>query len=233
MHLIEFEWVRCIDGFRIGCTAEFADGLLEAASTRFELYRPTKFPALFQQFAGMPRSAEGMRDFANSFGLLTDLSRPSANTTYVGTLVYPLLEHHGALCSAISLFEAGDSLTLAQLYNRDRGRNSGFGQLRTELRPQPGGNVSLAFVPSSLIDFLWLQFALHIVSEAKLLRCEKCGLPFPVGTGTGRRETAKFCSNPCKVASFRKRRAAARLLEGSNQSQVTSAAAASAPGSCS
>ena len=169
MHLIEFEWVRCIDGFRLDRRPGFADGGLGAVSARFELYRPTKFPALFQQFADMPRSAEGMRDFANTFGLLESLGRPSARTTYVCTLVYPLLAHHSALCSAISLFEAGEAPTLAQLYNCDRGRNSGLGQLRTELRSQPNGKISLVFVPSSLIQFLWLQLALHIASEAKML----------------------------------------------------------------
>jgi hypothetical protein len=218
--MIEFEWERCIDGFRISYP-NGKDGALESASRRFERYRPTEFPALFQQFADMPRSAEGMRDFANGFGLLNGGARPPSKTTYAATLVYPLLTDHRALCAAITRFEAGEAVTLTQLYNRDRGGDKGLGQLRTELRSHPDGKISLVFVPSSLIEFLWFQFALHVASDAKLLRCERCGLPFPVGTRTGRRATARFCSNPCKVASFRKRHAAARALEGDRSGAPT------------
>jgi hypothetical protein len=218
MDLIDFEWQRCIDGFRIDHYDEepydlIRHGGLESASSRFERYRPTEFPALFQQFADMPHSTKGMGDFANRFGLL-EMGRvtPSIKHVTASTLVYPLLAHHRALCWAISRFEAGDGLALAHLYNEDR--DPGIGWLRTELRLQSSGKLSLVFVPSSLIQFLWLQFALHVASGAKLLRCERCNLPFPCGSGTGRRETAKFCSNRCKVASFRKRTAATELMKG-------------------
>jgi hypothetical protein len=217
MDLIEFEWERCIDGFRInyfdGDDPWDKYGGLESASSRFERYRPTEFPALFQQFADVPHSTEGMGDFANRFGLL-EMGRvtPSTKHTLASTLVYQILVHHRALRWAISRFEAGDGLALAHLYNENRDLD--IGRLRTELRPQSSGKISLVFVPFSLIQFLWLQFALHVTSGAKLLRCERCNLPFPCGSGTGRRETAKFCSNRCKVASFRKRNAATELMKG-------------------
>jgi hypothetical protein len=110
-----------------------------------------------------------------------------------------VLAHHAALCRAIDRFQAGDLSGLAQHYN------AGWGLLRTELRPQADDDVTVVFVPSSLIQFLWLQLALHAASNAKLRRCEHCSNPFRVGTGTGRRDTAKFCSNACKVAAFRQR----------------------------
>ena len=224
--LIEFEWVRCLTGYKIVATNPArkrpawthgkrvvtpprwtVDGApnaaLASAGTRFELYCPTEFPALFQRFADMPATAEGMRDFANRFGLLETPgnSRLSASITYEATVVGDVLAHHAALRWAVDLFGAGDSPGLAQYYN------AGWGQLRTQLRPQPDGKVTFVFMPSSLIQFLWIQFALHAASNAKLLRCERCGTPFRVGTGTRRRDTAKFCSNACKVAAFRARHA--------------------------
>ena len=131
-----------------------------------------------------------------------------------------MLAQRAAICRAIDLFEAGDSMELLANFN-----NEGWGRLRIELRFDPGRGLRLlppteeflnqyqrvahkltaVLVPASLIQFLWLQFALHAQSDAKLWRCEHCGDPFTVGSGTGRRETAKFCSNACKVAAFRTR----------------------------
>jgi len=167
---------------------------------QFELYRPTKFPALFQKFADLPATAVAMCDFVNEFGPLELAGgAPLAGRASISTDLGGVLAHHAALCRAFDLFQAGDPSGLAQRYN------VGWGQVRTELRPQPDGNLAVVFVPSSLIHFLWLQLALHAASNAKLLRCEHCGSAFRVGTGTRRRDTAKFCSNACKVAAFRER----------------------------
>src|SRR5262245_53237104 len=122
MDMVEFEWERCIDGFRIDYFDAEPDDLnkyggLESVSSRFERYRPTKFPALFQQFADVPHSTEGMGEFANRFGLLEMRLTTSTKHTFASTLVYPLLAHHRALRWAISRFEAGDGVALAHLYN--------------------------------------------------------------------------------------------------------------------
>ena len=42
-------------------------------------------------------------------------------------------------------------------------------------------------------------------SDTELISCEHCKSPYVVGTGTGRRNTAKYCSRKCKVAAFRAR----------------------------
>ena len=228
MELIDFAWVRCVDGdgFRIvprqkrarkppawtkdprvitlpRWTVEGApDAALATIGRRqFELYRPAHFPALYQKLADLPATATAMCDFFNQFGPLEfgGGGSPLAGLAYLATDLGGVLAHHAALCRAIDQFKVGDLSGVVQRYN------AGWGQLRTELRLQADGNVAVVFVPSSLIQFLWLQFALYAASDAKLLRCEQCGTPFLVGTGTGRRETAKFCSNACKVAAFRTR----------------------------
>jgi hypothetical protein len=231
MEMIDFEWLRCSPGgWQIvprrkparkppawtegpgvitlpRWTVEGAPdaSLATAGKRQFEPYRPTEFPALFQRFADMPATAEGMRDFYDTFGPLefgSNGDRASAGLNFIATDLGGVLAHHAALRRAIALFDTGDTSSLAQRYN------AGWGQLRTELRPQPSGKIALVFVPFSLIHFLWLQFALHTEHTGfgvKLFRCERCGVPFRVGTGTRRRDTAKFCSNACKVAAFRQR----------------------------
>jgi hypothetical protein len=142
-----------------------------------------------------------MCDFFNNFGPLelAGDGSPLAGLAYLATDLGGVLAHHAALCRVIDLFHAGDPSGLAQRYN------AGWGQLRTQLRPQVDGKVAVVFVPLNLIQFLWLQLALHAASNAKLLRCEHCSKPILVGTGTRRRDTAKFCSNACKLAAFRER----------------------------
>jgi len=235
MELIEFQWARCLDGYEVIQSrsvsveggrmiavahqepGELVSGVIVAKSERFEVFRPTEIPALFRRFADVPASAEGMRAFADKFGLLEGGDR---EILVRANAVEGMLVQRAAICRAIDLFEAGDSMEVLANFN-----NEGWGRLRIELRFDPSGGLRLlpptetylnqyqrvaykltaVLVPASLIQFLWLQFALHAQSDAKLWRCEHCGDPFTVGSGTGRRETAKFCSNACKVAAFRGR----------------------------
>jgi hypothetical protein len=196
MEMIEFEWSRCIDGYRISKDGE----KIETASHRFEPYRPTAFPVLFQTFIDTPTNNQGALDFSEKFG---GLGFRGEGTTSL-ELFFERQEH---LRQASELAESSNWTTLVDRFNTDEYGRSSRGFLKPQLRHQPRGKVVLVFVPTNLIQFLWLQFALHLGSGAKLLRCERCGSPFTVGTGTGRRETAKFCSNACKVAAFRNRHA--------------------------
>jgi endogenous inhibitor of DNA gyrase (YacG/DUF329 family) len=178
----------------------------------FDLYAPTEIPALFQKFADAPHTAEGMCDFFNAYGPLdlagdrrsNPLSYPqrSLSAGLWGCsfgLREPLAEHV-AFRHAVKLHEEGDLSALVELFNR------GWGQLQTELRLRGGSKIEIVFTPTNLIHFIWLQFSLFVASGAKLLRCERCSEPIVVGSGTGRRETSKFCSNRCKTADFKERR---------------------------
>jgi len=197
MNLIEFEWGRCIDGYRVVKDSR-GDQDVIAVSTRFELYRPVEFPVLFQTFADTPADVGGALNFVNKFGALGGLG----NIRQGNEQFHSFIEFQSSLRQAIDLAQAADWAGLIECYNKNQ---FGRGRLNSQLCHQPFGKVALVFVPTNLIQFLWLQFALHVGSDAKLLRCERCGAPFRVGTGTGRRDTAKFCSNACKVAAFRGR----------------------------
>jgi hypothetical protein len=217
MEIIEFEATRCLDRYRIRPAPKRArprhDGRLvempqwtvpgapeayiEACSGRFERYNPIRISGLFRIFADAPATAEGMRDFAGEFGLPWDADDGSGNV--VAADVGPLLAHRAALRAALDRLDAGNATALADSFSRY------WGRVRLALRPAPEGTVELVLRPLNLIQAMWLQLGLHAASRAKLLRCEHCGTPFRVGTGTGRRDTAKFCSDACKSAAYRAR----------------------------
>jgi hypothetical protein len=216
MNPIEFVWIRSPGAYSISTMPE-RDGdprepcLSTGGEKYFETYRPTEFPALFQEFADKPATAEGMRDFFNTYGPLEWLDKrspfkfrpePGWREHSVELFLSDLREQHARLQHAIDLFEAGDLAALAQSFNQ-----SGWGRLRPELRPRPDGKLGMVWIPVSLLQFLWLQFAEYVGSDTKLFRCEQCNRPFLVGTGTSRRSQAKYCSDACRHAAFRHRRA--------------------------
>jgi hypothetical protein len=229
MELVEFEWLRSPDAYSIvqpgppkmwrprGAPGRpvhrwvirgaASDPVLSTVGKKyFETYRPTEFPELFQRFADMPPTAEGVRDFYNKFGPLQfgslDLppSTPGPGWSSHSLGFGEALAHHAALRRAIELFESGDLSALSKGFNQ-----GGWGRLRTELRPSSAGKLAMVLVPSSLIQFLWFQLAQYAGSDAKLLRCEQCNHPFLVGTGTSRTSKAKYCSDACRLAAFRER----------------------------
>jgi hypothetical protein len=154
MELVEFEWLRSIDAFslvertsapekrgkwgvqqqRVGSPPHVS--LSTGGMKYFELYRPTEFPALFRQFADMPATAEGMRDFFNKFGPLEWGSERFGGVEQrpgwcsMGTDVRGALIHHANLRRAVELFEAGNLSALSVGFNQ-----GGWGRLRAELRP--------------------------------------------------------------------------------------------------
>jgi hypothetical protein len=225
--VIEFEWTRCLDrdgwvivpprsrsrvwprrkGAPVRTVPAPTDASLSTAGKRyFETYSPTEFSALFRIFADKPATAEGMRDFFNTFGPLDWGSdrfgpfEPTAGWCSVQTSLGKVLRHHTALCRAVDLFEAGNLSALSEGFDR-----GGWGRLHTKLRPGSRGKAAIVWVPYSLIQFLWLQLALCAASDAKLFRCRQCGHPFLVGSTTGRRSKAKYCSDRCRLAAFRRR----------------------------
>jgi hypothetical protein len=227
MQIIAFEWARCLEGYTIvprqkllkeppawtrvpkvvplpRWTAKGAPdaALATAGKQPFEHYRPTGFPALFQRFADMPATAGGMCEFFNNFGPLEmPGGKLPTGPRYHATDLGGVLAHHAALRRALERFQDHDLPGLAKRYN------VGWGSLRVELQPSPRGKVVFTLLPSSLIQFLWLQFALHAASDATLLRCVRCGVAFQAGPGTGRRNSAMYCSNACKTGAYKARRA--------------------------
>lgn len=201
MELIEFKWWRCLDGYRLDRSG------LDSASGRFEHYRPLDTPALFALFADSPHTADGMLQFCNQFGLLGG-SRPDITRdlnflpTKEAVVMDVLLGHHRVMRRALDLLEKSNPSRLVKAWNK---AEQALAFVRTELRIDASGQLRMVLVPPDLIRAMWLQFAEHVCSGTQLFRCARCDKPFTVGTGTGRRRTAMYCSNACKVAAFQAR----------------------------
>jgi hypothetical protein len=70
------------------------------------------------------------------------------------------------------------------------------------------GKQRMVFRPSTLEDVLYMECALALEVGAVLARCEHCNKAFLTGALTGRRSHAKYCSDRCRVAAMRARKAA-------------------------
>ena len=177
---------------------------IEAVSTRFEAVPPLeKFPSLFAQFAYAPANAKGIREFANKFGL------PAGASGSVTTMqrLDVILKQQATLKRALELFEKDDKQSLSKLlHNEVNYHVERYGHSYFDLQVDEDGKFTTAIVPTHFIQALWIQFMWHAASDLKLFRCEHCGKPFSVGTGTKRRRTSKYCDKPCKVAAFRSKK---------------------------
>lgn len=221
MDFLQLEWGRCIDGYaarHVGQRQALGEWEIEARTERFETYKPTEFPVLFQTFADTDSGdIDAIVRFTDRFGVIGGGARydlrfrpPGTPLALPGGYMFNTTEdefrrHQNTMREALTAWENDNWSEVIRLFNEVE-----FG--RGHIRPRLGNHklgVELLFVPTNLIEFMWLQFALFMASQAKLFRCERCNTPFLVGSGTGRRETAKFCSNACRVAVFRNRAEAA------------------------
>ena len=156
-------------------------GGLTSVGEYFESYRPTEFPALFQQFAETPGTAEGMQCFFSDFGPLESTSGPFRETLQkYSTSLRPVLVQHAMLRRAVHLLQSRQSAELQTVLDE----NKPISDVRPEFRLQVDGKFALVLSPKSLIEFLWLQLALYAASDAVLPRCERCGSPYQAGSGT-------------------------------------------------
>lgn len=67
--------------------------------------------------------------------------------------------------------------------------------------------VRLVFQPASLFAFMAMEAAMAAEHDAKLAACQHCGTEFLTGPMTGRRDTARYCADKCRVAAMRARNA--------------------------
>jgi hypothetical protein len=200
---IHYLHTRCVDGYRLlpaekpkraGAAGILLakDARFEPMSTRLEPYEPLGIDNLFAKFASVTDDSSAHR-FVDTFGY------PLADT---GWDLAPLLRAAAAMRAAIAAHKAADRRALLQVF-----AEGGIGRLTTELRIRDGAFV-LVLVPGSLLQAMWIQFAQVVVGGAAIASCEQCGATFPTGAGTGRRNTARFCSDTCRKAHHYQRRTA-------------------------
>jgi hypothetical protein len=216
VELIEFVWARCIDGYRVfkkeppdpAEEAEYrrrgivnldpfpeSDYITEK-SRRTERYLPLE-NVVFKIFADWEPTPEGMVSFCDAYGPLYNWQEGHS----IITPIEAMLREQEALRRALIMFESRDPTELIAALDLGRAGRCAFRLWQTD-----EGSLSPIIVPGSLAQAMWLQLALHAASGARLLSCERCGNPFLVGIGTNRRNTAKYCSNACKVAAYKARK---------------------------
>jgi hypothetical protein len=220
MEIFDFRWWVCLDGYRLEKTEPrfFPSGrpvpggrssfALTSASDRFRFYQPLKIPALYARFVeDFASSAEGMHEFCRLFGLpgggrpdMAPLQEPPERES---VLVDGLLNCQMRLRKALKLLRQGDASGLTKYWNSSHAT----AVIRTQLCAGPGGQLELALIPPDLIQAMWLQLAQDACRGTRLFRCQRCSTMFVVGTGTGRRSTAKWCSVYCRVEAHREKKA--------------------------
>lgn len=74
--------------------------------------------------------------------------------------------------------------------------------------------LNVIMEPQSLLGTLWLQFAAAVDAGKSFAKCPRCGVPFEVSRDpSGKRRSARFCSDRCRVAHYRGRIDRARQLK--------------------
>ena len=150
MNMVDFQWRKCVAGYRLEPTAH-GDFALSSASDWFETTHPLKIETLFAIFAKTPATPEGMKTFCDNYGLLgggrPDIAPSRSTGTYEFALVSPFLHEQRRFRRAFDLFEKGDNSALVKPWNS----MDGAPLIRTELRVGPEWRLKMVFVPPALL----------------------------------------------------------------------------------
>lgn len=218
-------------------------------------------PALFRTFASLPLASEGIKDFADRWGLLggalaTTIEVPPSERLRTGpfSIVFEggaqmpvnaepadrwaaailemrsavefwdmiregdekliareiphLWARHGRATQWMTdkmftrPFQTGEG-TLAAIINSNLERSMLPRLLPGESKPK---EWKLVYEPASLLDTLWIQFALAVAGNIEHRQCAVCTTWFEVATGSNRADKL-FCSDACRMRAYRKRKA--------------------------
>lgn len=164
-------------------------------------YRPfEENSALFMELAEVSQTPEGVNAFADRFGLLLESPKEKFKDSLP---IYAWLKIIKRIKSAVDLWrglqERGNIEYLIEILSREAAFPATM-YLRLVNDPL---RAEIHLRPDSLITGIWLQFLEAVANNANLRRCERCEKWIAYGSGTGRRETAKFCSSACRRAAWK------------------------------
>lgn len=213
MLALALEWSRCPDGVEIyEITPDEGNSLLTRLASqaikgpRYRYRSDRRVPAVYDavnlenpivlHFINTQTDDE-RRAFFDRFGMGTREGEQSVDD--VGTW-------HGYLAASATLALGGVADVRASTVNNLVGRVS--------LTPSfdysgEGGQSRMVMHPKSLNQFMCMEIAVAATNGVSMRMCDHCGKLFFTGPLTGRRSTAKFCSDRCRVAAMRKRNAEA------------------------
>jgi hypothetical protein len=139
---------------------------------------------------------EQLVDFMGEFGIPDWSSRPKSETPLISVRRFK-----DALGSVLKSYQDGDVQKAVKLMQPDRS----ISDLRPVLTIQRGKtSPTMSLMCFSLASFMCLEVGAIIAGGATVKNCLNCGKIFVVGSATGRRTTAYYCSNRCRVAYQRR-----------------------------
>ncbi len=121
-----------------------------------------------------------------------------------GANVYDLIGLRETLRDIWTPFEKGNVDEAVEAFDFFQGNNF-TGDLSVEMRFH-GGYPALMLNIAGLYTFMLMETALVMTGNCQIIRCVHCNNIFQTGSGTGRRSSASYCSNKCRVAAQRARK---------------------------
>lgn len=208
MYRILLSWERCPDGIEI---VDFGPQDDEGAlrphgkwwSCRSERREPVQYDIsnledpIVIRFINA-RDDESMCQFLGRFGIINRLVDSSTNKPASKVPCEGVKKRQEEFLNLLYLITA-------DVYDRVNVNLS----LSVSLQFSSSKPNTLALRPNSLSDFMMTELASIAVNGARPTECQHCGTVFITGPLTGRRSHAMFCSDRCRVAAMRKRKAEA------------------------
>lgn len=200
--LIDFTWLRDRGGYvllparspRKPANAD-ADWILQVKATEIQPERIVgkggdleerkiikNFPGLYRTFAKITSPIDLLK-FVEKFGALTRAGFAGGN----GDVVPTLLDSARAMATQLDKFGRQSEPFVLPSMN-----------LKLFVTNRKNG-ARLVFSPATLLDALWLQWALELSGGGKLMQCLYCANLFRAGPGFGRRSDSLFCCDDHRV----------------------------------
>jgi len=179
-------------------------------------------PLLVHEFADTAKTPQALCKFAGQYGLLRKSrarGEMSEELHFEGTpsdeMVYLACgEKLTDWYAKIDL--VSDMLSLTSKHPKAVGNvEPNFAKVNIGIGPPAHGEQqpSLRIRPTDLYGAIMTQLALHLHAPLgeQILTCAQCGTLFVAGSGTGKRTTAKYCSQQCTDRANYQRRKAQRV----------------------
>jgi len=232
MHGLSIEWQKCPDGViyedfaerRAASSVGFVEGARDKKARarpepvfRCQSSRRTSLaleissledPVVLRFVQADNRSAQAA--FLSRYGMLTSADREAGQASVQDVasahlLIAAMLEAATSQDRPFALSVINDALENGVTFGRHRLAPV---QLRPTLSLAGGASVpGLSLAPDSLVSFMIMECTMVAAADVRLATCQHCECRFLTGHMTGRRSHAKFCSDRCRVAAMRVRKA--------------------------
>jgi hypothetical protein len=204
MDEVKISWERDIDGYELTSRGEISESIpgsgykITPKGGSIDSYNPLKIDGLYRRLADSKLTPEAAIEFTNRYGFLINTRD-----------IYPFKDIPPGQSLTIFYVEVRKYRRLVKLIDKGKWNAivrqintiAGFGAMRVGAEIDRDTNLpTLRFSPNSLLSVMDLQIILDVTGGVQLKKCEFCPNWFKFGPGTGKRETAIYCSPKCQKA---------------------------------